>query len=65
MNPLNAIVAPFKGLGGEFEKLVAAVKTEVEIALVLEATKFNLSRLLTLDTNEANQAKYKAALEVL
>jgi len=59
------MINPLKPIAIEVDKLADAIQTRVEIALITEGTKFNLSRLLTLDSNAERQAKYKSALEAL
>ncbi len=54
---------PFKGLTDKIAEIKADVQRTVEIAILTETTKFNLSRLATLDPE--NAAKYKAFVDQL
>ncbi len=47
---------PLKSLTDKIEEIKADVQRRVEIAILRETTKFNLSRLATLDP--ANAEKY-------
>lgn len=50
-------------MSNPFDELEAHLLTAVETAIITETTKFNLSRLVTLNPSAAD--KYKAALEAL
>lgn len=56
---------PLKALEDKVDQIEARVMLAVEIKITREATRWQLSRLLTLDTDPKHQANYNAALTAL
>lgn len=58
MNPLDYI-------DKKLAEMKAAVQRDIEIAIVRESVRWQLSRLLTLDADAKRQADYQAALAAM
>lgn len=58
MNPLDYI-------DKKLAEMKAAVQRDIEIAIVRESIRWQISRLLTLDTDAKRQADYQAALSAM
>jgi hypothetical protein len=56
-------MGPLKAINDKLQEIKADVQRAVEIAILRETTKFNLSRLATLDG--ANAAKYTSMVDEL
>jgi hypothetical protein len=54
---------PFKSITDKIEEIKDEVQRRVEIAILRETTKFNLSRLATLDPKNAD--KYTGIVDLL
>jgi hypothetical protein len=54
-----------KALEDKVSEITAKVELAVEIKMIREATRWHISRLLTLDLDPKHQADYHAALTAL
>jgi len=56
---------PLKALENKVAEIEAKVKTAVEIKIIRETVRWELSRLLTLDPDPKKQGDYQAALAAI
>lgn len=56
---------PLKALEEKVDAIEARVMLAVEIKIIRESVRWELSRLLTLDTDPKKQADYQAALAAI